>query len=517
MKIFSFFKCSLPILVLCAIAALEFLWGLGNSSLNDWDEAIYAQVSKEMIESGNYVVPHWNYEPWFDKPPLLTWTTALFYRMFEVNEFWSRAASAFSGAALIILTYLIGRALYDKYVGFFGSLILLTSYQFVKYARLGMTDVLLTLFIFMAVYAYIRLRNGNQKWWYIIWISCSLAFMVKSVAALIAPAMIALDLLLERRFVPMVKSRNFWFGLFLAFLIVSSWHIIMYIEHGQAFISRYISHNIIARSTSTLEKHFENRFFYIDVLRHYFFPWFYLTPFAVLLSLKENFQGQSRSRILLIVIILVFGIYTIVPTKLEWYIIPLYPALAILNAWLVIAAFKSYKTAAFIALAVATVIAALIVPLYLVIIFGCIGLLAILFRLRKKEPISPLIVITVFAFFIVISINTLRPLYRGGESQAAKLGRIAGSANPNDRKSLIILESYEPELWGPTVLFYSNRPVQLAQSPKDLAYFTDDHGIKDIILTKKDMEFLSTDYEIHILEEAEPLIYANIKPKGEMK
>ncbi len=142
-----------PILVLCLLAAFVLLWRLGQGSLHDWDESIYAQVSKEMVQGGDWLTLHYEYKIWMDEPPLLVWLTAIFFQLFGVSEFWSRAASAFSGIALIIVTYLVGKLIYNKWVGFFAALILLTSYHFTRYSRTGMTDIMLTLFTFLAIYA----------------------------------------------------------------------------------------------------------------------------------------------------------------------------------------------------------------------------------------------------------------------------------------------------------------------------------------------------------------------------
>ena len=150
-------------LVLIVIAAFVFLWRLGAGNLEPWDEAIYAQVSKEVIHGGDWLTLHWQYQPWFEKPPLLLWTTAVLYRLFGVNEFWARAASAFSGIGLIVVTYLIGQRAYDKWVGLFAAVILLTSYHVVSFARFGTMDVMLTLFTYLAIYAYLRLKDGGLK------------------------------------------------------------------------------------------------------------------------------------------------------------------------------------------------------------------------------------------------------------------------------------------------------------------------------------------------------------------
>ncbi|MEO1447748.1 MAG: glycosyltransferase family 39 protein, partial [Cyanobacteria bacterium J06635_11] len=94
------------------IAFTMLFWRLGAESLNDWDEAIYAQVAKEIVNSGDWLTLHWGYEVWFHKPPLFMWVTATFFKLFEVNEFWARVPSALSGFGLVGCTYLIACKLY---------------------------------------------------------------------------------------------------------------------------------------------------------------------------------------------------------------------------------------------------------------------------------------------------------------------------------------------------------------------------------------------------------------------
>src|SRR5687767_11889277 len=139
------------LLVLILIAAIALLWKLGGSSLAAWDEAIYAQVSREIVQNGDWLTLHWQYQPWFEKPPLFIWSTALFYRLFGVSELWARVPSALSGTALIVVTYLIGKLKDNERAGILAALVLLTSYHFLSFSRFGTMDVMLTLFIYVAV------------------------------------------------------------------------------------------------------------------------------------------------------------------------------------------------------------------------------------------------------------------------------------------------------------------------------------------------------------------------------
>ncbi len=503
-----------PIILLCLLSSLTLLWGLGKNCLFDWDEAVYAQASKEMVESGNWLTPQRGNKPRLGKPPLFVWTTAIFYRMFEVNEFWARATSAFSGIGLIIVTYLVGVFLYGRYVGLLAGLILLTTFHFVAYGRWVMSDQILTLFIYIAVYGYLRLNTKHQKWWYLICGSFGLAFMVKSSAGLIAPAVIILALLLDRRFFVQAQSRHFWLGLSLAFFIVAPWHIFMYLQHGQAFIEMYFLKNFMGRLTKNVEEHVVTNLYYFDVLNRYYFPWLYLAPFALALSIRENLKAKSPSRILLILIILVFGIFSIARTRLPQYIFPIYPALAIIIAYMFINAFRSYKTVAFSGIALATCVVALIAPVYIVFVFSLIiGMLIILLLLKTSMPPYRLIIIVLCAFYLAVSANKLRTFYKVSPSPVAKLARTAGSAKSFSQKPLIVLKSLDPHLHEPDVLFYSNRLVELAHTSNELVVFTNDHQIKDIIFVKEAMEALLNEYEIHILSEAEHYVYATIKRK----
>ena len=156
------------VFALLSVSALIFFWQLGEGSLSDWDEAIYAQIAKEMVQGGDWLTPHFGFQPLFHKPPLLMWCTAVLYQLWGVNEFAARAASALSGMALIIVIYLTGKIVYDARAGFFAAVILLTSAQVVYSARIGTTDIMLTLWIWLAIYAYLRVSRGDAKWWLVV-------------------------------------------------------------------------------------------------------------------------------------------------------------------------------------------------------------------------------------------------------------------------------------------------------------------------------------------------------------
>jgi 4-amino-4-deoxy-L-arabinose transferase-like glycosyltransferase len=477
-----------PISLLVLIVAFALLWKLGTGSLAAWDEAIYAQVSKEIVRNGDWLTLRWEHQPWFEKPPLFMWITALLYRLFGVSEFWARVPSALSGIALIGVTYLIGKFTYGKRVGFLAAVILSTCYHFLSFSRFGTMDVMLALFTYLALYAYLRLNNKNQKWWYLVWSSCALALMVKGAGGIIAPAAIVLVLAFDKRFGGAIRSRHFWQGVLLALLIIAPWHILMYVWYGRAFIDEYIGYHVIARSTRTLEGHASGYFYYVGKLVDGFFPWCLLVPFAVVSIIRRNLKDQSRSWVLLLLCALVFGLYSVIPTRRPWYIVPVYPALAILIGVFISNLYRDYQSRPIYRRTVTAACAALI------IVGGLYSFVSLYFNHKPEEPV-------------------------------ANLSRLAQSTSPDDKDSLVLLSGVEP-FYAQVSLFYSNRPIQQTYTSSEPAsedakrYVNYENlaevtraSAKRIILRKEDIPRLSVDYDIHVLGEDGPLAYATIRRK----
>ncbi|MBK7867110.1 MAG: glycosyltransferase family 39 protein [Ignavibacteriales bacterium] len=104
-------------LFIIVIASLLFLPFLGDVHLFDWDEINFAEASREMIETGDYLRVHIDYEPFYEKPPLFFWFQVLSMRLFGVNEFAARFPNAMFGIAALLILYSIGRKLFDKSFG----------------------------------------------------------------------------------------------------------------------------------------------------------------------------------------------------------------------------------------------------------------------------------------------------------------------------------------------------------------------------------------------------------------
>jgi 4-amino-4-deoxy-L-arabinose transferase-like glycosyltransferase len=315
-------------LILLSLTAVELFGRLGSGVLY-FDEAIYAQVSKEIVESGDWLTLHWNGHNWFQKPPAYFWATALLFRLFDVREFWARAPSALSGVGVILVSYLIARRLYNHAAGVLAALILLSSELFIFNARLGTTDTMLTFFILLGVYGYLRAEE-NDRWWLVAGVSCGLALMVKGAAGVVAPVALILAALFDGRIFSAFRSKWLWAALACAALAVIPWHLLMFRLHGVPFVTAYLFQNVLDRAKGNLNEYQRGYGYYLRVLWDFFSPWVYVLPFALI------FGRAGRSKVILILAVLVICLYTLVQTKFQWYILPAVPAFSVIIAGFII-------------------------------------------------------------------------------------------------------------------------------------------------------------------------------------
>lgn len=292
-----------------------------------YDEAIYAQVAKETVQGGHWLTLHWNGLPWFHKPPFYFWATALLFKAFGESEFLARFVSALAGVACVAVCYLTAKHLRDRTTGLISGVILLSTPLFVCNARQGMTDVLLTLFLMLTVYAYLN-SIKDPRWWVVAGLSSGLAVLTKGAAGLLAPAIVGVSLLLDLRLRDL-RRFHLWLGVVLFVVVGASWHVALLAIHGEAFVNEYLYRHVIQRSAMDLHSYDYGYSFYPSVLWQFMWPWVLSLPFAILTALRRH------SKALIVQSLLPLLLFSFARTKFPWYILPAIPALAILTAQLI--------------------------------------------------------------------------------------------------------------------------------------------------------------------------------------
>ncbi len=170
-----------------ALALLVFLPGLLlypclSFLLFEPDEGRYAEIPREMLLRGEWVVPYLQGEPYLDKPPLLYWLVMGSYRLLGVHDWAARLVPALAVHACILLTYLLGRRLVGERAAFWGTLTLGLAPGFLSVGRLLVLDSLLTLWVMLALLAAFEAVRGarlHRGWWLTAAVGCGLAVLTK--------------------------------------------------------------------------------------------------------------------------------------------------------------------------------------------------------------------------------------------------------------------------------------------------------------------------------------------------
>jgi 4-amino-4-deoxy-L-arabinose transferase-like glycosyltransferase len=301
---------------------------LGHRSLAMWDEGIYAEIAREMLHH-SALVPAWNYHPWFEKPPLLFWITAGFFRVFGVTEFWARAASALSGiATTAVLHHFLARR-FGILTAWMSSIILLSTFGFLHVCRAGEMDALLALSETIAVIGLIHVDEQRDSGWFLFWIGFAAALMTKGAASVVLPITLVCVAVLgrwgRRRF-----GRKFFGGMAIFLAAVLPWHLAMWHRFGSAFTAQYLGMHVLERASSQMEGHHTHAWFYLLVLLVSAPPWVLVYPLGVAAALrKPELRSLRPLAVFSLVVVLLF---TLVKTRLPHYIAPAYPALSALAA-----------------------------------------------------------------------------------------------------------------------------------------------------------------------------------------
>lgn len=474
-------RSSALLFLLIAIAAVVLFYRLGDPALKNWDESIYAEVAKEILQSRDWLTLQWQQADWFEKPPLTFWIMSGLFSLFGVNEFTARAVSALAGVGVVAVIYGIGNRQRGPACGLIAALILLTTFQFVQMSRLVNTDVLLVFFIYLAIYGYLRVKDGDRRWWYVVSVSCALGFMVKSFASLFAPAAIVFALLVDRQLDETLKAKQFWFSILIGLALILPWHAAMIYLHGSAFLNEYFSYHVWSRTTTAIEGHSGAYWFYLREIWQKIHPWWSIAPFAVVFNIWQVKRGRS-SVALLALSLLVFAFYTAAQTKSTSYILPVYPALALLIADLFTWLWESRRVAIRVA------------------------------------------IVLVCMWFTYEAVGKIRSYYVRIEESDEGVKELASLAASQSFPPVLIVYSRTGEFDPQAALFYSSKRVLQATGGDRAHIITVYHYYKPlaevageepagIILAKDDVAPLHADYKIDIVRESHNLVYAIIRKK----
>ena len=327
--------------------------GTWSVPLIDRDEPRFAEASREMIERGDYIVPHFNNQLRLDKPPLAYWAQVVSFRIFGENDFAARFPSAIAAALVAMSILAWGKQVGEDRVGWWAAIIFTLSLQIFIHAKAAVADMWLVLFMTLAHWAgyeLIQRPTTNWKWWFVFYFALALGFLAKGPIAWTPLLMLAAVKYCSRDIDPstalrpgLAKRFKFVRGILLMLAIVAIWGVPALIQTHGEFFRIGIGRHVISRSFSAMESHGSNSLWiYLLLLPFYsvtilvsFLPWTIYTPALIKklrLRLRENRLGDHIDAYLLCGAVIIFVIFSLIKTKLPHYTLPAFPLLALLAA-----------------------------------------------------------------------------------------------------------------------------------------------------------------------------------------
>ncbi|HEX73483.1 MAG TPA: glycosyltransferase family 39 protein [Candidatus Hydrogenedentes bacterium] len=319
-------------------AAALFLFGLNIWGYDLWppDEPRFAEVAREMMESGDYLTPRVNGLPYEEKPPLLFWMIALVSAPIgEVNEWTARIPSVLSGLAVVLFTYALANSLFGAHVAIWSAIVLMTSFNFWWHARTARIDMLLAACMAAAMYGFWRWEEERRKRW--------LAFLFLAIVAATyakGPMGLLFSLLFVFAFYwgnPIARRQLHWFaGSVAVVAAVAAWYVparyavsLPEATSAESAMAANLLRNTIGRFLGVSKA--QGPWYYFYTVPKDMLPWSLMLPWIVVWTWRR--RGDNKMiRFLLCWTLPAFVFLSIALGKQAQYLLPLFPAFAILTA-----------------------------------------------------------------------------------------------------------------------------------------------------------------------------------------
>lgn len=323
-----------------SVLAVIWLGSLGWRHLIPTDEGRYAEIAREMLVTGDFLVPRYNGYLYFEKPPLHLWATALTFDIFGLGEWQARLWSGLTSFGTILLVGYTCLRLWNVQVGTIATLVLAATPLWFIGGHFNSLDMALAFFLSGALCTLmLALHAPKQSWaecrWMLLcWVMMACAVLQKGLIGIVLPGMVLLVYSFTGRDWHS-WSRTHWIkGLCLFFLITTPWFFLIAQKHS-SFMEFFFIHEHFQRFTSDEHRRSAPWFFFLSLLFVGFMPWLGHLPSAFLQAFQEHKKGVNTFKPLWLCsvwVIVITLFFSLSQSKLPGYIFPVIPALAMVTA-----------------------------------------------------------------------------------------------------------------------------------------------------------------------------------------
>jgi 4-amino-4-deoxy-L-arabinose transferase-like glycosyltransferase len=300
------------------------------------DEGRYAEIPREMALSGDWVTPRLNGIKYFEKPPLQYWATAAAYEAFGEHEWTARLWTGLTGWLGVLLAFFVGRRLFGETAGLFAALVLGGNVFYVLAGHFNSLDMGVSFFMGLTLSAFLlaqtaRDAGASRNWMLVAWAAAALSLLSKGLIGIVLPGAVLVAYTLLARDVAVWRRLYIVPGLILFLLIAAPWFVAVSLANPE-FAYFFFIHEHFQRFLTKVHGRYHPWYDFIPLLLGGIVP-FLVSLFPALARAWSAERGERTFRprlFLLLWSVVIFVFFSLSDSKLPGYILPIFPALALL-------------------------------------------------------------------------------------------------------------------------------------------------------------------------------------------
>ncbi|MCH8618593.1 glycosyltransferase family 39 protein [Undibacterium sp. TS12] len=310
---------------------------LGARTLVPTDEGRYAEMAREMLASGDWITLRLNGIKYFEKPPLQNWMNALTFAIFGLGDWQARLWTGMNGLLGVAAVAYTGNKIFSRRVGIVAALVLGSSFWWAGMGHVNSLDMglsgMMTLALCGLLVAQMAAADSatERNAMLVCWAGMALATMSKGLIGFVLPGAVLVIYTAVNRDLGLWKRLHMVKGLLLFFAITAPWFILIAIknpEHPHFFFI----HEHWDRFTSDVHKRGGPWHYFIPLMIVGITPWIGVMLQGLWSGLRDKAEGFQPKKLLLIWAVFLFVFFSISGSKLPGYILPIFPAVALLIA-----------------------------------------------------------------------------------------------------------------------------------------------------------------------------------------
>jgi 4-amino-4-deoxy-L-arabinose transferase-like glycosyltransferase len=341
--------------LLLLLVAVVWFGNLEYRKLIRPDEGRYAEIPREMVASGDWVTPRLNDLKYFEKPPLQYWATATAYELFGEHQWTSRLWTALTGLAGLLLVWFAGARLFGCQAGRYAAVLLGGSQLYALMAHINTLDMGVTFFITLGIVGLLlgqqegAAASARRNWMYLAWVALALAVLSKGLMGLVLPGAALFLYAIAQRDIAVWKRMHWGMGLLLFLLVAAPWFCLV-MQANPEFFQKFFIYEHYTRFTTKELGRYQPWYYFVPVLLLGMLPWTVLMFDTLLRTWKDSARTDNSTRalarsglrtfgvdkafnperFLLIWAVFIYLFFTVSGSKLPSYLLPMFPALALL-------------------------------------------------------------------------------------------------------------------------------------------------------------------------------------------